>query len=373
MTVRLLAADGALELLLEAGHEPAGAELDHLVATLAAGERHAVERAREVHHHEVAALGLAVDGLELGRALAQPVELLADRLVGDVGLALADLEALVLAELGLRAHADLDRELQRLALLGQLADVDVGLADGDHAGVVDRRAVPAAERLAHRLVEHRLAADALDHDRRRRLAGAEAGHADVARQQLRGLRHAALDLAGADLGLDAHARLGELGSGGADIGSHESGGQRYKGARMRERFAAWFVTGPLGHLALGTRRLGGPAVARAAPAMSMRACVSRRLSAADQGPIIRSTMSRFANLPLAVRLAAAFGAAGRSPCWSSPLLAAQRLRRRSSDDRSTSSRRATSARVSLAGEVGQNVQGDRPRWPPSTSTSTTAT
>ena len=27
--------------------------------------------------------------------------------------------------------------------------------------------------------------------------------------------------------------------------------ERYKGARMRERFAAWFVTGPLGHLASG--------------------------------------------------------------------------------------------------------------------------
>ena len=71
MTVRSWPRDRALELLLEAGHEPAGAELDHLVAPLAAGERHAVERAREVHHDEVAALGLALDGLELGRALAQ--------------------------------------------------------------------------------------------------------------------------------------------------------------------------------------------------------------------------------------------------------------------------------------------------------------
>ena len=36
----------------------------------------------------------------------------------------ADLEALVLAELGRRAHADLDREAQRLALGGQVAEVE---------------------------------------------------------------------------------------------------------------------------------------------------------------------------------------------------------------------------------------------------------
>ena len=205
MTVQLLAADRALELLLEAGHEPAGAELDHLVATLAAGEGHAVERAREVHHDEVAALGLAVDGLELGRALAQAVELGVDRLVGDGRFALADLEALVLAERRLRTDADLDRELQRLAFLGKLRDVQVRLADRDHVRVVDRGAVPVAERVLHRLVEHRLAAVALDHDRRRRLSGAEARDADVAREQLRRLRHATFDLAGADLGLHAYA------------------------------------------------------------------------------------------------------------------------------------------------------------------------
>ena len=89
--------------------------------------------------------------------------------------------------------------------LGSSDDVDLGLADRDHVRVVDRGAVPAAERFADRLVQHRLPADALDDDGRRRLAGAEAGHADVARQDLGRLRHAALDLAGADLGLHAYA------------------------------------------------------------------------------------------------------------------------------------------------------------------------
>ena len=170
----LLAADRALELILEAGHEPAGAELDHLVAALAARERRAVDRAGEVHHHEVAALRLAVHGLELGRALAQAVDLVVDGAVGHRRVALGHLEVLVVAERRLRPHADLDRELQRLALGGQLAQIHLGIADRDDARVVDRGPIPAAERFAHRLVEHRLAADALDHDRRRRLAGAEA-------------------------------------------------------------------------------------------------------------------------------------------------------------------------------------------------------
>ena len=203
--VAVLAADRALELLLEAGHEPAGAELDHLVAALAAGERHAVHGAGEVHHHEVAALGLAVDGVELGRALAQLLQLLVDHGVLHAGLALLDLEPLVLAELGLRAHADLDRELQRLALLGELAQVHVRLADRDDARVVDRRPVPDAERFADRLVDDGLTADALDDDWRGRLTGTKARDADVAGEELGRLGHTTLDLGRADFGVDAYA------------------------------------------------------------------------------------------------------------------------------------------------------------------------
>ena len=155
----------------------------------------------------------------------------ADRLVADVGLAAADLDALVLAELGLRADADLDREPQRLALAGQLAEVEVGLADGRDPRGVDRRGVPAADRVADRLVEHGLAADALDHDGRRRLAGAEAGDADVAGEGARGLRDALLDLGGGHLGLHAHARLGQLGDGGVDL-RHSFG--RLDGERLNQ-------------------------------------------------------------------------------------------------------------------------------------------
>ena len=114
---------------------------------------------------------------------------------------------------------------------GQLAEVELRLADRDDRGGVDRGRVPGADRVAHRLVEHGLAADALDDDRRRRLAGAEAGHAHVAAERARGLRDALLDLLGGHLGLDAHARLGQLGDGCGDGGAAMGGATRYRRAR----------------------------------------------------------------------------------------------------------------------------------------------
>src|SRR5215218_5740759 len=218
----------ARELLLEAGHEPAGAELDHLVAAIAAGERLAVERALVIHHDEVARLGRALDGLEPAGALAQRLDPRLDLLVGGGRLALADLEALVVAELRLGPHADLDRERQRLAVAGQLAHVEPRLADWDDRGGVDRRRVPGADRVAHRLVEDDLAADALDHDGRGRLAGAEAGHAHAASERARRLRDALLDLLRRYLGLDAHARLRQLGHGCGDGGCGHGRPSRYR-------------------------------------------------------------------------------------------------------------------------------------------------
>ena len=246
----VVAGRGALELLLEAGHEPAGAELDHLVAALAAAERLAAERADEVHDHEVAGGGGALDGLELRHAVAQLLDLLVDRLVLDLGLAAADLEPLVVAELGGRADADLDREAQRLALAGQVLEVEARLADRDHVGGVDGGRVPAGDRLADGLVEHGLAPDALDDHGRRDLALAEAGDAQVLAERAGGDGDALLDLGGGHLGLHADARLGQLGDGGGDGCGHERR-TTIPWRFMRTRFAGWLVCGPLGHLAAG--------------------------------------------------------------------------------------------------------------------------
>ena len=83
-------------------------------------------------------------------------------------------------------------------------------------------------------------------------------------------------------------------------------------------------------------------------------------------------MSRFANLPLAVRLGAAFGLLALALLLVDRCSAPRGVR-----DVHETRRQGLTARdvraVSLAGKLGEDVQVDRPRSPPSTSTSTTAT
>ena len=137
---------------------------------------------------------------------------------------------------------------------GQLAEVDVGLADGVDAGRVERLDVPAPERAAHGLVEHVLAPDALDDHRRRDLALAKAGHLQLAPQAPRGVLDAALDLVGGDLGLHAHARLGQLGDGGLHVwhlASDDTVNAVHDLRPRSERISARLATGPVGHLVCG--------------------------------------------------------------------------------------------------------------------------
>ena len=251
MTVRSSPAFAPVELLLEAGHEPARAELDHLVAALAAGERLAVERAEVVHDDEVALAGRGARRSRAGRsarAAARPRPRPPRR--RPPASRLPTSRPLYSPSAARRAHADLDREGQRLAVAGQLAQVELGLADRHDRRGVDRGGVPGADRVAHRLVEHGLAADALDHDRRGRLAGAEAGHAQVAAERPRGLRDALLDLLG---GTSASTRTRDSGSSVTDVVTVGAamGGRHDTVAAVRTRLAAWLVTGPLGHLAAG--------------------------------------------------------------------------------------------------------------------------
>ncbi len=219
-----LARGRAQQPLLEPGDQVPGAELHQLIAALAARERLpawlaalevlARERADVVDDNEVAGSGGALRGLEPSKTLAHRVGLLLDLVVRDLGLTPTDLKALVLAELRLRKHADLDRELQRLPLRRKLAEVDLGIPDGDDAGALDRVGVPAGEGVADGFLEHRLAADALDHQRRRHLAAAKTWELELAPELARLLLEATLDLPGGNLDLQAHTRVPELGDGG---------------------------------------------------------------------------------------------------------------------------------------------------------------
>ncbi len=163
----------------------------------------------------IADLGGPLYGLERRKAVAQALDLSIDRLVIGGRPRGAPPRRPCRPELGVRPHADLDREGQRRTGVGQIADVDVRFADRRDPGRVDRVHVPGPERLAQRLVEHILAAEAPDHHRRRDLALAEAGNLQLVAELASSLLHAALNLCGRDLGLDPHARLGQLGDGGS--------------------------------------------------------------------------------------------------------------------------------------------------------------
>ena len=92
-TVRCLAGARADQLLLEALDQPPAADLEHVVARLAALERLAVHAADEVHHQVVALLRLPVDAVQPREGVAQPVELCLRRpRSGTSRGALADLE-----------------------------------------------------------------------------------------------------------------------------------------------------------------------------------------------------------------------------------------------------------------------------------------
>ncbi len=118
----------------------------------------------------IARFGGALDGVESRESLSQTLDLSIDRLLVGGGLAPSHLEALVGAQLGAWTYADLDRERQRSALHGEVADVDVRLADRGDPRRVNRVDVPTAERAAQRLVEDVFAPQPPDHHRGRHLA-----------------------------------------------------------------------------------------------------------------------------------------------------------------------------------------------------------
>ena len=142
-------------------------------------------------------------------------------------------------------HADLEGELEVAARRRQLAERDLRVADRDDAGGSERVDVPAAEIFAHRLLEHGLATDALDDERRRAPCRVESPAASGCRPSSRALRSMRCSSSPAGTWTcDAHARLGQLGDGRREGARHGSGAtipcRPMRALRQRSRRrAAW--------------------------------------------------------------------------------------------------------------------------------------
>ena len=76
---------GVRQRAVELRQQALRSQLDHQIGRLRALERLAVRSARVVDQHQVPVRGGPVHGLEAGEALAQPVELGLDRVLGHVG------------------------------------------------------------------------------------------------------------------------------------------------------------------------------------------------------------------------------------------------------------------------------------------------
>ena len=155
-----------VERLVDALDQLAGADL---VGDAAGGvDLGAVDLGDEVELGEVALLGGAVDRDERAEAAAQVVELVLDVVRRHLDGVDGELEAVVLGQVELGAHVDLDGELrgrrEKSLSLGPLDDVGLGTTERAELLLGDRLAVELVEAVADGVVEHLVAADALVDD-----------------------------------------------------------------------------------------------------------------------------------------------------------------------------------------------------------------
>ena len=208
--VLLLTGLHADDLILKAGNEAARADLQLVVLALAALEGNAVVKALEVDDGGIALLDLAVDGNEAGLTLGHLVQALLDVVRRDLDLFLHGAHALVLAQLDL--GIDRDGCLEGKAVLADLIvhDLDLGIADHIEAAGADGLRICIGKRSVHSVaVEHALAVELFDHFAGR-LAGTEAGHADlIAHLEIR-LLNGGFKLLGSHFDGDGNLALFEL-------------------------------------------------------------------------------------------------------------------------------------------------------------------
>ena len=195
--VALVAGLHADELLLKAGDEGPGAQLQAVALGLAALEGHAVVEALEVQHDGVAVLGGAVGGDQAGGALNKGLELAVNILVGHGSLGLGRGEALVVAQLDLRAdrHDGLEAE----AVLAGVQNLHVGIGHGIQLLLLDCLGIGLGVNIVDGIfIENTGAVHSLD-DLAGRMALAETGDGDAAALLLVDLIDSGLKLLAADL------------------------------------------------------------------------------------------------------------------------------------------------------------------------------
>src|SRR5262249_14368413 len=144
-----------------------------------------------------------------------PLDLAVDHFLRRFRLRPPHLEALVLAELGRRAYADLEFEPEWVALaLRGGDDLDIRVPDRAELGIEQRLFVPLRERLPDGLLEAGAEPESLDHQRGRRFPLAEARQTHFAGQPSGSALEAAADVLRRDLDLNFRPRPGQFGDGG---------------------------------------------------------------------------------------------------------------------------------------------------------------
>ena len=133
--VLLLAGGSAHQLILEAGDEGTGTQLQGILLGLAALESDAVLEALKVDDNGVAILGRTLHGDLTGSAGDQGLHLVVNVLGSDGHLSLGGLNALVLAQHGHRTQTD--GSLEGKAILAQLLHIDRGITHHVQTGLLD--------------------------------------------------------------------------------------------------------------------------------------------------------------------------------------------------------------------------------------------
>ena len=175
----LVARRGARQRLVELRQQALGPQLDHQVGGLASprtARRRRSPSSRSATRSPVG--GGAVHGLQAREALAQPIELgLRPRRPGPPPRPCPP-RAPCTRRASPRAGPPTSIENESSSpASGSDGTFSSGSPTGRDPGVQERPLVPLRERVAKRLLQHGLAADPLDHELRRDLALAKAGHA----------------------------------------------------------------------------------------------------------------------------------------------------------------------------------------------------